>query len=298
MEKKKKRLNYKSADLAHRYDNRNQKFNNFTLTPSSNAGMSVYQSGHKSYCEPGFHTTLATYDHYIIHYILNGKGTYHAPSRSYPVKKGDLFLIKPYESIHYIADLKEPWSYYWVGFNGHDALKQVKLCGFSNHSLVRSYTYDNQLEEVLRQLAYPQLTATAREYELLSNLYRMFALLIQTQEHHPVSKSEQYLLQAIEYIQQNYMLSDMKISNIARFLNIDRTYLYRIFYDAFQQSVQEYVLDFRLQKAKSLLTYSDHSIRLISSSCGFENQSYFSNIFKKRCGQTPLQYRKTSSPQT
>ena len=75
-------------------------------------------------------------------------------------------------------------------------------------------------------------------------------------------------------------------------MGIDRTYLYRIFYDSFQQSVQDFVLEFRLSKAKSLLKYSDSSVGLIAYSCGFENQSYFSTIFKKSFHKTPLQYSK------
>ncbi|MDO5416650.1 MAG: AraC family transcriptional regulator [Lachnospiraceae bacterium] len=284
--------NYKFEDLSTRKDDANSKFNFFTLTPPHNTDMLVYQSGHKNNCIPGWYTKPTTYDHYIIHYVLSGKGTYHAPSKSYSIKKGDLFLIKPFESIDYQADFTEPWTYYWVGFNGHNALNLLKRCGYDENSLVRSYHYDEKLKAVFHMLAYPKLTSIAREYELLGNLYQMFSLLIHTHASQPVSSSEQYLKAAIEYIQQHYPSSDLKVSDIANYIGIDRTYLYRLFQDTFHQSIQDFILNFRLQKAKNLLKYSGLSIGVIAFSCGFENQSYFSNIFKKRFQQTPLQYRK------
>lgn len=179
-----------------------------------------------------------------------------------------------------------------MGFNGNEAPGIVSQCGFSDTCLKRSYTRDNALTETMHRLAYPEFQGVAREYELLGDLYRAFSLLMHTHVQRSVSKTEQYLTRAIEYIQQKYSDTDLRVGDIAGYVGIDRTYLYRIFYDSFQQSVQDFVLEFRLSKAKSLLKYSDSSVGLIAYSCGFENQSYFSTIFKKSFHKTPLQYRK------
>lgn len=290
--RKEKKKTYGYTDLSNRENSINTKFNNFTLNPPTHTSMLVYQSGQKVDCEPGWHTKLATYDHYIIHYIMSGQGTYYAPNKTYPIRTGDLFLIHPSESIHYQADSVDPWTYYWVGFNGSEAFNILKLCGFSDTELVRSYTRDNALGEIFHKLAYPRYSTISREYELLGNLYQMFSLLIHTQVHQPISKSEQYLTRAIEFIQQKYSYCDLRVNDIANYVGVERTYLYRLFYNAFQVSVQDFLLDLRLSKAKSLLKHSDTSIGLIAFSCGFENQSYFSTVFKKHLGITPLQYRK------
>ena len=83
----------KFADLSMRKSNCDIRFNNFTTDDPTTTNMMVYQSGHKFNCPPGWHTTVNTYDHYIIHYVLNGNGTYYSPSKTYSVKQGDLFLI-------------------------------------------------------------------------------------------------------------------------------------------------------------------------------------------------------------
>lgn len=57
-------------------------------------------------------------------------------------------------------------------------------------------------------------------------------------------------------------------------------------------SPSEYVMTLRLQKAKELLTNTEFQIRQIAFYCGFENEYYFSNFFKKQTGISPTSFRK------
>ena len=123
-------------------------------------------------------------------------------------------------------------------------------------------------------------------------LYEVFALIIQRQPHPAVSNAEQYLASAISYIEQHFIQSDLRVSDIAVYVGIDRTYLYRIFSDLLHVSVQDFIQQFRLDKAKGLLKFSNTPINQIASTFGFESQAYFSTVFKKYYQMTPLQYRK------
>lgn len=289
---KSKKKNIMYEDLSKRMAIPHLKLNDFTTSPPTNTSMVVFESGHKSHCEPGWYTRLRVYDHYLIHYILDGKGTYYTPYGTFPVKKGDLFLIRPDEAIYYIADMDTPWTYYWFGFNGNEAFNIVKLCGFTETSPVIYYGEDTKIKELLHKLAYPECSDISREYELLGYLYSVFSLLIHNRPHPNITNAEQYLSKAMEYIQQRYIYSDLKVNDIANFVGIDRTYLYRIFNDFLHISVQDFIQQYRLEKAKGLLKFSNTPINVISYECGFENQSYFSTVFKKYFHITPLQYRK------
>ena len=294
MSKKRKQQSIHYADLASRKGTPNVRLNDFTLFPPNYSQMTVCQSGHKSFCQPGWHTSLNTYDHYILHYILSGSGTYYAPSGTFHVAQGEFFLIRPNESIHYQADFETPWTYYWVGFNGISADSILELCGFSDDILVRSYGIDPEMENVMHELAYPNLRSLSREYALLGSLFHLFSLLISTHIRKPLQKSVQYLHTALEFIQQRYPYSDLRISDIASFVGIDRTYLYRIFYESFGMSIQDFILQLRLKKAQSFLKYSDTPLSAIAANCGFETQAYFSSVFKRHFHISPLQYRRQS----
>ena len=58
------------------------------------------------------------------------------------------------------------------------------------------------------------------------------------------------------------------------------------------KTINEAILEAKIEEAKDLLAYTDKSISHISSYLAFSSQSYFQNQFKKVTGCTPLQYRK------
>ena len=85
---------------------------------------------------------------------------------------------------------------------------------------------------------------------------------------------------AIDYIYENYYKS-ITIIDIANYLGIDRTYLYRLFKEEYNMSPQKYLLNFRLKAAMNKLEGGNMSIAEIAYSCGFSDSSAFCHQFKK-----------------
>ena len=108
----------------------------------------------------------------------------------------------------------------------------------------------------------------------------------------PKEKKISYVEEALRYIENNYAHT-VNIQVIADHLNIERTYLYRLFKDITGTSPQEYLLDYRIRRACSLLKETDLPISDIARSVGYDDALYFSRLFKQKKGQTPTQYRKT-----
>ena len=69
--------------------------------------------------------------HYLIHFVLSGKGRFSIGGKEYPLEQGYGFLIPPEELAFYQADEEEPWTYVWVGFGGAHASELVKSMGLS-----------------------------------------------------------------------------------------------------------------------------------------------------------------------
>lgn len=107
----------------------------------------------------------------------------------------------------------------------------------------------------------------------------------------PKEKKITYVEEALRYIESNYSQS-VNIQVIADYLNIERTYLYRLFKDITGSSPQEYLLYYRIRRACSLLAETELPVSDIARSVGYEDALYFSRLFKQKKGRTPTQYRR------
>ena len=60
----------------------------------------------------------------------------------------------------------------------------------------------------------------------------------------------------------------------------------------------EYLANIRIEAAKDLLLSSDYSMQEVAERCGFADQSYFSNVFKKKTGLSPRKYKQSGGDTT
>lgn len=84
----------------------------------------------------------------------------------------------------------------------------------------------------------------------------------------------------------------ISIADVAAQINRSESYTIRKFKEELGITVGEYITGCKIEVAKRLLAYSDKSLAEISFYLCFSSQSYFQNVFKKRIGVTPMQYRK------
>ncbi|MDO4337299.1 MAG: AraC family transcriptional regulator [Eubacteriales bacterium] len=84
----------------------------------------------------------------------------------------------------------------------------------------------------------------------------------------------------------------LSVEDVANHVGKSRSYISRRFKKELGFSMNEFITRCKLEEAKSLLTYTDKSISEISSYLCFSSQAYFQNVFKKKYGITPNEYRK------
>ncbi len=94
-----------------------------------------------------------------------------------------------------------------------------------------------------------------------------------------------------EYLIQNFN-QDINFNLIANNMNYSSSYLTKLFCQYYDCSPSKYLISLRIQKAQQLLQHNpDLSVRQIGEMVGYCDQGYFSRIFKKQTGQSPLEYR-------
>lgn len=266
--------------------------------------LRLYYVGSES-CAPGHSFGPAVRPHYLIHFIRSGKGRYIRKGTVHHLQAGDAFLILPGETTKYIADEKDPWEYTWVAFDGPDAKALLKHCNFSDQNVI----YHSPGSENAGQLA---SRASSFEYsfrengqnlfEVMGSFYLLFSCMYKEQPpirflstpenpHSDDTIPDFYFAQAVEYLKHNFAYP-VKIEQLASHIGISRTYLYKIFISHSGKSIQQYLLDLRLESAIEMLCHSGRGITEIACSCGFPDSPSFCRQFKKQTNFTPLQYRK------
>lgn len=245
-------------------------------------------------CSPLHNFGPAVRPNYIIHFILKGKGYFKVGDNRIPLKAGDGFLIVPDVLTYYQADQEEPWSYLWVGFSGKNAKKYLGNLGLGEGHVVFRSENGEQLKQIVLEMLKHQQSSTATDFILESLLYSFFAVLAKDAAVPKLKYQElenQYIRRAVEFIQNNYPRK-IKISDIADYVGITRSYLYTIFMKGFGIAPQEYLSNYRITRASELLTITDLTVEMVAASCGYEDPLVFSKAFKKIKGMPPTKYRK------
>ncbi|MDL2324440.1 AraC family transcriptional regulator [Ruminococcaceae bacterium OttesenSCG-928-A16] len=266
----------------------------FKQTNLDNLELSIYNCGLQS-CSAGYTWGPGVRDHYLIHLVTAGKGSYSVNNTVFAPKAGDLFFAKPNQLISYTADTEEPWEYYWVGYNGSNAARLAQSLPFSDENPVHQCQKATRARDLLHKIFLSRGPHVQDETRMVGYLYLFAALLMQESKDagkQPPATGAAYVVGAIKYIQFNYS-RDIGVDDIASAVGVSRSHLYRVFMANLAQSPIDYLTNFRIGEACKLLETSTLSVAEIAYSVGFFDQFYFSRVFKKMKGVPPSKYGKT-----
>ena len=252
-------------------------------------------------CAPLYSFGPAVRPTYLLHYVLDGQGYYYVNDTKYTVSKNQGFLIEPNVVTFYQADKDNPWTYLWIGIDGDKAKLYLNSAGLNENHLIFNYEKDDALKEYVLEMLKHHTMSDSDAFKIDGLLYLFFSKLCEDRkEVSYLNKDEHtnnYINKAIEFIQNNYHNS-IKVTDIADYLCLNRSYLTSIFQNNLNMSPQKFLIEFRITKAAELLYNTDLPIGNIAYSCGYSDPLAFSKAFKKIKGVSPKEYRDTKKETT
>lgn len=212
-----------------------------------------------------------------IFYTVKGRGTYHVRGKSYPVETGQAFLILPNEMFSYCDDPEDPWHQQWIVFDGtlSESFRQLPPV-FTLHP------------KHFRNIFLFKDDESTREYKIAAQLFLLYADLFRTEP-----PRTNYVTQVKNYIQTLYAES-ISVEQIAREVNLDRRYLSWLFKKETGQTIQQYLINVRLEEAQAHLKQG-RSVQEAALLCGYEDVSNFSKMFKRRYGKSPAHWKRLNN---
>lgn len=245
-------------------------------------------------CEPSYSFGPAIREQYIIHYILNGKGSYQVGDKIYNLEKNQGFLICPGDLTYYEADKDNPWTYIWVAFNGIKSEQYLKYANLNHENLTFECLHNEVLKNYVLDMLKINNIRNCDELKLQGLLYLFLSTISESNIDNNIETNDAsyklYIEKSIEFINNNFA-HNIKVTDIADYVGLNRSYLSSLFKKNLNLSPQEFLLKFRMNKAYELLKNPELSIGDVSRSVGYIDPLTFSKTFKKYNGSSPKQYR-------
>jgi AraC-like DNA-binding protein len=100
-----------------------------------------------------------------------------------------------------------------------------------------------------------------------------------------------YVITAIDYIEKHFF-EELTPCDVATHCNVSLSYLQHLFVSYTGEGIATAIRQRRMEHACELLSATDRSVRSIAIACGYYDTDYFSVVFKRVYGITPLKFRK------
>ena len=236
---------------------------------------------------------------YILIYCLEGHGWIKLNNQGYELKPNSYFIIPPDVSHSYGANKNDPWSIYWLHFTGQKANHLFKKYKKRNSSKVQPSVIQIPFEE--RRIEYfdgiISLLESGYSKEIVEyvniNLWRLLTSFVYNDFFSKVrsQNNESNIVDtAISFMKDNLHRS-ISVNELSSHLNYSDSYLYSLFKEETGYSPIHYFNHLKIQKACQYLSFTDKSVKEISYELGFNDQFYFSRLFKKLMDHSPTEYR-------
>lgn len=175
----------------------------------------------------------------------------------------------------------------------HYRQKQVFLFGVLNTIIQVIQQYDINLEDILGgELEYLSVIDMLQKNDDFGEwLLKTTQKINQAINNERDMTTRQVIQKAKQYIMDNYQNPDLSVEMICRHLHMSPAYFSTIFKKETGQAYIAYLTEIRLNKAVELLNKTDDKTYVIASKVGYQEQNYFSYVFKKKYGVSPTKFR-------
>lgn len=119
----------------------------------------------------------------------------------------------------------------------------------------------------------------------------LFTKVMQVRDAQTTEHNSDVVENAKKYISENYHDEELTLNTVAREVNVSPNHLSAMFSQKTGQTFVKYLTDVRMHRAKELLKCTSKRSNEICEEVGYRDPHYFSHLFKKNVGCSPIQYR-------
>jgi AraC-like DNA-binding protein len=225
-------------------------------------------------------------------YVSNGEGIFAAGGKTYTVIPGSLLLLLPGMKHFYKPVYEIGWHEYWAGFNGSFFTRLLEEGILSQEHVFFEIGLRDCILTIFNQI-FDEVRTQRPLYQLkaCSGILTLIAEMLAYKRRKEQPNYYQKIVEKAKYLMESNIYGDINISGIAEQLNISTSRFNEIFKTYTSMTPYQYYMHIKIHHAKSILEQEDLSIKEVAFKLGFEDQYYFSRVFKNKTGITPSAWK-------
>lgn len=230
---------------------------------------------------------------YILLYCVEGGGKIVVNSITHELIPNTYYIIPKNTPHSYNSEPNNPWSIYWVHFTGEMADGIFERYLQNGQPTVQQIPYDENRIKMFEQVySILEHSFNEKEMEVMNfNLLHFVSSLIYYKEANPAIYNTDSISNSILYMKKN-IHKNLTIYDLSKQQKLSVSHYSRSFKQKTGSSAINYFNQLKIQKSCQYLYFSDRNIKEICTELGFEDQFYFSRLFKLITGVSPSQYKK------
>jgi AraC-like DNA-binding protein len=238
-----------------------------------------------------YHSTPGTrQDDVMLTVFLGGRGTYRNSSGTVYVGADMAGLVPPEDPGVLMADTADPYVHYWCRFNGeyavHMALTIIAERGARFFPIGNAEEVADCLRQMGRRMSRTLPESMGRREALLAQA------LVALQRTQPAQGSPPVVAATVEEYLREHISEPTNLSRMADHFMVSRTTLCRAVKRACGTSVQRLHEQLKFEWARTLLSVGRPNVAEVARRVGYEDQFYFSRVFRRHAGVSPKQWQK------
>ena len=262
-------------------------------------GKDFYYS-HRLINEPFNMYKTHAHNHYELYFLVNGRRNYFIGNRIVHVKAGD-FVFVPAHTIHKTTSVSpEGHERLLINFTENffeQSIKRDVIKIFNDYCLSVPPDSISDIKDIFVRISEEYKINDKYSMQLLkSYLTELFVKLLRTDT--PVlpvnvseSKTEELIKKVLDLLENN-ISTDITVDYAANTAGLSKSHFEKTFRSLTGFTFIDYLNTMRMLRAQKLLAKTSKSITDIAFECGFNSSNYFTTVFKKHTGTTPLKFRR------
>ncbi len=246
--------------------------------------LAVNSTGVEYFNKP-FESSKSFRNDYGIVYVMEGSIYFNMTNETITLGKGDFIVLKPKTKTSY--GTKDSFlNYYWLQFTGYNIKNLFDKLNLEFNTPYKIGVYED-LKGCFKRIA--------REFTVNDSFFSDTSVAVLTETlvmfSRYLERKDKYFLRSLDYIEEHFS-ENIPIEKLASIEGLSVSHYRAVFKKRLNITPNEYITMKRINSACFYLQHTSYSIEKTARLVGYEDSFYFSRVFKKKTGISPMRYRR------